>query len=160
MGKRATKFLLLVLLLFAFSSSWPATQPVHAEAPQQQNQQEKKDEKKSEHQLNDTGKEIKEKLFGDSFAKEKEDTNYMKRLLAQIVVVVPNLLIDLLHLKDISQLVFNVGVDENAKFGLYNLNIWNAADALYSMLTASTAYLLVIAVIIWGFIFLWRAGTP
>lgn len=155
------KWIPIILSVFFLSSFLvPSVSPsrVYAETPSvEQNQTTTTASTDSTVNLNPTTQKLEKSLFGDKLTQVDSDSNYMNRLLAQAITAFPRWCISAFGLKDLNQLIFN---QNNMKYGTFPSEIWGAADVFYQIVVNVSAYLLVIAILVWGFLILFRSGSP
>lgn len=91
---------------------------------------------------------------------EYEGPGTFERMIADVVVAVPDFIMRFLGLKDINELVFGLNQEPGLAYGLFPNSIWNGVSNLFSIQGLLIPYLLVLALSAWVFLMIFRAGSP
>lgn len=101
-------------------------------------------------------------------------SDILNELIASIIMIIPETLIDLLGLKDVNELVFGIDVStwgekaglpnsmegmSSMQYGTFPPAIWNAIEKVYLSFESVAGYLLVIALGVWGCIIMFRSQS-
>jgi hypothetical protein len=99
---------------------------------------------------------IKQQIGGDEIEKQ-DDTGYMEEMLAEIIVAIPKFLVEVLHLQDMDELIFGAGSDKI--MGTFDEEVWNVTSDFYNVFMEASNYLLVFAVVVWGYLIIFRGSS-
>ncbi|WP_139490085.1 hypothetical protein [Brevibacillus dissolubilis] len=91
---------------------------------------------------------------------EQEQPSYFEQLAAQAIMWLPNFVIRTFGLKDINELVFGLNQEPGTVYGLFLPSMWRSIHDAYSLQYSLLGYLLVIAISVWCFLLVFRAGSP
>ncbi|MDT3417183.1 hypothetical protein QO009_003078 [Brevibacillus aydinogluensis] len=91
---------------------------------------------------------------------EYEGPGVFEKMVADFVMGIPDFLIRFIGLKDINELVFGYNQDAGTVYGIFPSNLWNSINNMYSTQGELIGYGLVIAISIWVFLMIFRAGSP
>ncbi|MBG9790960.1 hypothetical protein ABD72_22875 [Brevibacillus laterosporus] len=98
-------------------------------------------------------------VVGNAEQTEMEKPGVFEKLIADVIVSIPNWIINFIGLQDINDLVFGLKVDNSMAYGLFPMQVWKSIVNIFGIQTSIIGYLLVLAILIWIVIIVLRAGT-
>lgn len=91
---------------------------------------------------------------------EYEKPGTFEKMIADVVMAIPNWIIHFLGLRDINEIVFGLNQDGGLTYGLFPSALSNAMVSLYDMQADIIIYLVFLALGAWMFIGVFQAGNP
>jgi len=99
---------------------------------------------------------IKKQIGGDEID-ESNDTGYMEEMLAEIIVAIPNFMVEVLELQDFDELIF--GANSDKIMGTFDEDLWNVTSDYYNVFMEASNWLLVFAVMVWAYIIMFQGSS-
>lgn len=103
--------------------------------------------------------EISKSVFGDKM-NEEEDTNYFEKTLAGVIVSITDFLLDVIKLKDFNALIFVDTDKTDLVYGTFTKPVFTVIGTFYNSFVDVAGNFLVVAIIAWGYIILFRSLDP
>ncbi|MEK5400597.1 hypothetical protein [Paenibacillus sp. FSL K6-2859] len=145
--RRLPAFLFVILLLIGFTVSTISVQHAYAEGN-------KSNQTESENKMDS----LKDQMLGESFSNEGKDPSYLEKTLAKLFTGFTDFLIHVLSLKDYNELIFNQD-NPSLILNTFDVGVFNVLNDFYSSFIGVSAYLAVIAVLAWAFIYMYKGNT-